>query len=149
MQPEKSSSLVCCESEYLYVYGNYLSERSLILNGNKYVIFWTPHAQKRAIYRSKSGTVILSAYLKNMLESIAKNTNILKSYTGYITLRDFKTDLFAVIHISDDENCRRIRVITCSDALDTYPHENDRVIQRNKNGNIRCYIWRIKSKTKE
>lgn len=117
------------------------SEIKLMLGG-KYTIFWTPTARNRAENTYESSTVIFGVYLKNLLKEISAKTSWLNEYNGYITLRDFKTGLFAVINV--EKTSRKIRVITCGKVKEIYPHCNDLVIQRNRDGLLIKYIWTFK-----
>ena len=119
-------------------------KRNIHLGDKKYIMIWTSTARKRAENTNKSSTVIYGTYLKNVLQQITKNTSWLNQYSGYITIRDFKTGLFSVINIENE--AKKIRIVTCGKVKELYPHYNDLVIQRNRDGVLLKYNWDFKQK---
>ena len=116
-----------------------LNIRTITLNNTEYTLFWTLHAAHRAEYRKCTGTVVLNAFIKDFLNDLTK-ADKLKEINGYISIRDFKTGVFVVMHI--DNVKKRIAIITCGDVMNTTPQNGDIVIQRNKDGVLSCYTWR-------
>ena len=124
------------------LYSNYSSgEHKIFLNNRKYILYWTPTAEVRAELSCKGNRTIYGVYLRNVLADIAKKTKILDKRKGYLTIRDFKTGLYAVINIKDN----KIRVITCGNVRKLYPYYGDYIIQRNEDGEILNYVWEFKN----
>lgn len=117
-------------------------EEEITLSGEKYILYWTPHAQERVQNRMRSSLLIQNVYLGDMLTKIADNKDIdVFKRNCEFTIRDFQTGLFTVINV--DRNSKKIRVITCADVFALYPKNNDLVIQRNEDGEIKQYIWTV------
>ena len=125
------------ESPNTAAYCTSLTDKVIIVNGQKYTLFWTVHAAHRAIYRNNRNTIIYNVFLEDFLNSIAY---IFASLEGDITIRDYKTGVYAVINI--DKVSRTICVITCGSVNRLYPHDNDIVIQRNADGTITKFTWK-------
>lgn len=123
----------------IMVHSNLLTEKRITMNQQLYILYWTPHAKYRAEYRENSCIIVMNTYLMDVLKSISQETDLIQTCSGYVTIRDFKTGLFAVIHI--DHNLNKIRVVTCGDVKELYPRCNDFVIQRNNNGYIFTRRW--------
>lgn len=126
----KSASL-----KKLMIKYNPIREHKIILKGQKYIIYWTPHAAHRAEYRGCS-VEMLGVFLADALKDIVRHNNKL-IHEGYICIRDFKNSLFAVINISG----QKIRVITCGDVRELYPRKAEYVINRHKNDEIQQLYW--------
>lgn len=122
----------------MYICGAASHERSLCLNGINYILYWTPHAKQRAEHRENSSTIILGTFLADVLKDVASR-NLSLLHEGYVCIRDFKTRLFAIIHINHNEH--KIRVVTCGDVNGIYPRRNDYVINRHVNNNIQSFYW--------
>lgn len=138
VEHKKQRSLVSFEPSHIY--GNILHARYFVISDTKYMLFWTSHAQQRAMLRNDSSPIILSVYIKDMLNDVQKKINIVPYLNGYITLRDFKTNLYAVINI--DNTTKTINVITCNSVDKMYPFENDKILQRNQTGTVKYFIWK-------
>ena len=121
---------------------NPLHERTIALPGNseKYIIYWTPHAALRAKFRLDGSDLINGAFLSKALFSIANyDHRLLDTHKGYICIRDFKSGMIDVIHISGN----KIRVVTCGDVNHVYPRRGDYVINRHKDGRIQAHYWSV------
>ncbi len=119
--------------------GSCPKNQRISLNGTVYSLVWTVHAAHRAEYRKCTGSIVINAFIKNFLTDIAK-TKEFNDASGYVTIRDFKTYTFAVIHINKVSKC--IMVITCGDVMKINPQNGDVVIQRDNDGKLSCYTWK-------
>ena len=59
---------------------------------------------------------------------------------GYICIRDYPSRLFLVLHL-DFSNCK-IRVIKCANLYKSWPRNEEYVVERLLDGEIKNYIWK-------
>ena len=114
---------------------------TVIIKGVEYIIDWTNHAKFRVNYRNKVDKVIFNLYIKDALKGIARKMPSFLEEKGYVTIRDFVTESFMVLHIKESHN---IHVITCGDIWEMYPTIGDVVYQRDANLSVKSYIWQFR-----
>ncbi len=131
---ESLNTAACCTS---------LRDKPITINGKEYTLFWTVHAAHRAIYRNNKNTIIFNVFIEDFLRNISM-ASIFPSLEGNVTMRDYKTGIYAVINI--DKVNHVICVITCGSVNRLYPQNNDVVIQRNADNTVTKYLWKYQPK---
>ena len=126
----------------LYILNNGIlpCDAAVTIKGVQYTITWTNHAKLRVNYRNKVNDVVFNLYIKDVLKGIARKMPSFLDEKGYVTIRDFVTESFMVLHIKESHI---IHVITCGNVSDMYPTIGDVVYQRDENGAVRSYTWQF------
>lgn len=126
----------------LYILNNgvFPCDDTVTIKGVQYSITWTNHAKLRVNYRNKVNDVVFNLYIKDVLKGIARKMPSFLNEDGYVTIRDFVTESFMVLHIKETHE---IHVITCGNVSDMYPTIGDMVYQRDKNGSVQSYTWQF------
>lgn len=122
------------------IYSVVLDEKPVSFGGRPFMLWWTPHARRRASIRGAFGVEFADVFLRlTLARAEEKIGEELSALTGYCSVYDKIADIFAVLFLAPEEG--RMFVVSYGDADKMYPRTNEITLQTNQNGKIRLIKW--------